>query len=130
MVRIWVVADGGEVDLLNTTGQDIDNLGIEDQWITYTLDLDGYDSAELHVSLASNSGSETLYIDNISFSQGNSPMAALLANGYVSFSDNVELAYDGGGDHFDAAPCEGAYDIVYTATDSCGNMTESTSALY
>ena len=70
-MRIWVVADGGEVDLLNTTGQDIDNLGIEDQWITYTLDLDGYDSAELHVSLASNSGSETLYIDNISFSQGN-----------------------------------------------------------
>ena len=39
-VRIWIVADGGEVDLLNTTGQDIDNLGIEDQWITYTLDLD------------------------------------------------------------------------------------------
>ena len=121
LVRIWVVADGGEVDLLNTTGQDIDNLGIEDQWITYTLDLDGYDSAELHVSLASNSGSETLYIDNISFSQGNSPMAALLANGYVSFSDNVELATTGASITLDGSPCEGAYDIVYSATDSCGN---------
>lgn len=121
LVRIWVVADGGEVDLLNTTGQDIDNLGIEDQWITYTLDLDGYDSAELHVSLASNSGSETLYIDNISFSQGNSPMAALMANGYVSFSDNVELATTGASITLDGSPCEGAYDIVYSATDSCGN---------
>ncbi|MCH1575412.1 MAG: lamin tail domain-containing protein, partial [Flavobacteriales bacterium] len=125
LVRIWVVADGGEVDLLNTAGQDIDNLGIEDQWITYTLDLDGYDSAELHVSLASNSGSETLYIDNISFSQGSSPLATLLTNGYVSFSDNVELATTGASITFDAAPCEGAYDVVYTATDSCGNLTTS-----
>jgi hypothetical protein len=129
LIRIWVVADGGEVDLLNTTGQDIDNLGIEGQWITYTLDLDGYDSAELHVSLSSNSGSETLYIDNISFSQGNSPLAALMANGYVSFSDNVELATTGAAITFDAAPCEGAYDIVYTATDSCGNSTTSNQRL-
>ena len=121
LVRIWIVADGGEVDLLNTTGQDIDNLGIEDQWITYTLDLDGYDSAELHVSLASNSGSETLYIDNISFSQGNSPLAALMANGYVAFNDNVELASTAASITLDGTTCEGAYDIVYSATDSCGN---------
>ena len=121
LIRIWVVADGGEVDLLNTTGQDIDNLGIEGQWITYTLDLDGYDSVELHVSLASNSGSETLYIDNISFSQGNSPLAALMANGYVAFSDNVELASTDASITLDGSPCEGAYDIVYSATDSCGN---------
>ena len=122
-IRIWVVADGGEVDLLDTDYQDIDGLGLEGQWNAFSLDLDGFDDAELHISLESNSGSEGLFIDNVLFSQGASPLATLAANGYVSFSDNVELATTEAAITFDAAPCEGAYDIVYTATDSCGNMT-------
>ena len=76
-----------------------------------------------HISLESNSGSEGLFIDNIAFSAGNSPLAALEANGYVSFSDNVELASTEAAITLDGTPCEGAYDIVYTATDSCGNVT-------
>ncbi|MBL6645177.1 MAG: HYR domain-containing protein [Flavobacteriales bacterium] len=123
IIRIWVVTDGGEVDLLNTQGQDIDNLGIEGQWNMASLDLDGYDSAELHISLQSNSGSESLFIDNVAFSAGNSPLAALEANGYVSFSDNVELASTEAAITLDGNTCDGAYDIVYTATDSCGNTT-------
>ena len=103
--------------------QDIDGLGLEGQWNAFSLDLDGFDDAELHISLESNSGSEGLFIDNVLFSQGASPLATLAANGYVSFSDNVELATTEAAITFDAAPCEGAYDIVYTATDSCGNMT-------
>ena len=122
-IRIWVVADGGEIDLVDTDYQDIDGLGIEGQWNLATLDLDGFDDAELHISLESNSGSEGLFIDNILFSAGNSPLAALEANGYVSFSDNVELASTEASITLDGTPCEGAYDIVYTATDSCGNVT-------
>ena len=67
-IRIWVVADGGEVDLLDTDYQDIDGLGLEGQWNAFSLDLDGFDDAELHISLESNSGSEGLFIDNVLFS--------------------------------------------------------------
>ena len=122
-IHIWVVTDGGEIDLVDTDNQDIDNLGIEGQWNVATLDLDGYDDAELHISLESNSGSESLFIDNIAFSAGSSPLAALEENGYVSFSDNVELASTEAAITLDGNTCDGAYDIVYTATDSCGNTT-------
>ena len=48
VVRIWVVADGStELDLLDTTSQDIDSLGIEGSWNTLTQDLTGYDTAVL-----------------------------------------------------------------------------------
>ena len=125
-IRIWVVADGGEIDLVDTDYEDIDGLGIEGMWNTATLDLDGFDDVTLHVSLESNSGSEGLFIDNIAFTTGNSPLAALEAAGYVSFSDNVELASTEAAITLDGTPCEGAYDIVYTATDSCGNSATAT----
>ena len=66
-IHIWVVTDGNEIDLVDTEGQDIDNLGIEGQWNVASLDLDGYSDAQLHISLESNSGSEGLFIDNIAF---------------------------------------------------------------
>ena len=125
-IRIWVVADGGEIDLVDTDYEDIDGLGIEGMWNTATLDLDGFDDVTLHVSLESNSGSEGLFIDNIAFTTGNSPLAALESAGYVSFSDNVELASTEAAITLDGTPCEGAYDIVYTATDSCGNSATAT----
>lgn len=66
--RIWVTVDGStELDLINTTGSDIDDLGIEGAWITSQISLDGYSTAQLHFELESNSSSEALYIDSIRF---------------------------------------------------------------
>ncbi len=67
-LRIWVTVDGStDLDLINTTGSDIDDLGIEGAWITSQISLDGYSTAQLHFELESNSSSEALYIDNILF---------------------------------------------------------------
>ena len=69
-IRIWVVADGTEIDILNTYGLDIDDLGIEGAWRTAIINLTGYASVTLHAELESNSGSEALYLDNIVFKTG------------------------------------------------------------
>ncbi len=66
-IRIWVVAGGNEIDLLNTTGSDIDDLGIEGGWDTLTLDLTGFLEATLHVELESNAATEAIFLDNIVF---------------------------------------------------------------
>ena len=65
-IRIWVVVDGGtEIDILNTSGSDIDDLGIEGSWITGKVDLSGYTEVTLKLYLDSNSSNEALYFDNI-----------------------------------------------------------------
>lgn len=69
-IRIWVDADGTEIDILNTAGMDIDDLGIEDSWIMATVNLTGFVDVTLHVELDSNSGSESLYLDEIVFKTG------------------------------------------------------------
>jgi hypothetical protein len=69
-IRIWVDADGTEIDILNTLGSDIDDLGIEDAWTTGFVNLTGFVNITLHVELDSNSGSESLYLDNIVFKTG------------------------------------------------------------
>ena len=69
-IRIWVDADGTEIDILNTMGSDIDDLGVEGEWITAVVDLTGYVDITLHVELDSNSGSEALYLDNIVYKTG------------------------------------------------------------
>ncbi len=75
-IRIWVVVDGGtEIDLLNTSGSDIDDLGIEGAWDTLEIAISGYTTATLKVELESNSSSEALYIDNIVFSE--QPVSAI-----------------------------------------------------
>lgn len=67
-LRIWVTVDGNtNIDLLNTSGSDIDDLDIEDRWITTQLSLDGYTTAQLHFELDSNSSSEAVYFDNVLF---------------------------------------------------------------
>ena len=67
-IRIWAEVDGGaEIDLLNTTGQDIDDMGIEGNWITVSADLSGYSSVVLKFEADSNSASEAVYVDNIRF---------------------------------------------------------------
>ncbi len=69
-VRIWVVADGVEIDIFNTMGSDIDDLGVEGGWITAAIDLTGYSNVTLSVELESNSGNEAIYLDNILFKTG------------------------------------------------------------
>ncbi len=69
-IRIWVDADGTELDMLNTTGLDIDDLGLEGAWTTGFLDLTGYGHITLHVELESNAATEALYLDNIMFKTG------------------------------------------------------------
>ena len=68
-IVIDIIVDGGAViSVLDTTGQDIDNLGIEGAWFNWLQDLTGYTEATLRVSLDSNSGSEAIFIDNVVFS--------------------------------------------------------------
>ncbi|MDP7009311.1 MAG: hypothetical protein QGI78_07055, partial [Phycisphaerales bacterium] len=68
-IVVDVVVDGGAVlTLLDTTGQDIDDLGIEGVWFTLLQDMSGYSEATLRVSLDSNSGSEAIFMDNVVFS--------------------------------------------------------------
>jgi MYXO-CTERM domain-containing protein len=69
-IHIWVDADGTQIDILNTAGQDIDDLGIEGAWQMATVNLTGFTSVTLIVELESNSGSESLYLDNIVFKTG------------------------------------------------------------
>ena len=80
-LRVWLEVDGkAEIDLLNTSGQDIDDLGIEGSWMTLSADLSGYTTATLMFELDSNSGSEAIYVDYVRFSEIPAPGAlALLA---------------------------------------------------
>lgn len=79
-IHIWVEVDGGTtIDLLNTIGLDIDDLGIEAAWMTLSVDLSAYSSATLYVELENNSGSENLYLDNVVFSGDAIPTPGALA---------------------------------------------------
>ena len=82
-IHIWVEVDGGTtIDLMNTIGQDIDDLGIEAAWMTLNIDLSSYTAATLFVELECNSGSENLYLDNVVFAAVPTPGAfALLGLG-------------------------------------------------
>tara|TARA_R110002073_G_scaffold118918_6_gene259490 strand:+ start:6248 stop:6967 length:720 start_codon:yes stop_codon:yes gene_type:complete len=78
-IHIWVEVDGGTtLDLINTTGSDIDDLGIEAAWQSLSVDLSSYTTATLFVELESNSGSENLYLDNVVFSAVPTPGALAL----------------------------------------------------
>ena len=66
LVNIYVETDQGIVTLLDSTGQDIDDLGIEGAWMTLETSLGAdIDSARLVVELDSNASSESLFIDNV-----------------------------------------------------------------
>ncbi|WP_263620100.1 ExeM/NucH family extracellular endonuclease [Salipiger thiooxidans] len=66
LVNIYVETDQGTVALLDSTGQDIDDLGIEGAWMTLETCLGAdIDSARLVVELDSNASSESLFIDNV-----------------------------------------------------------------
>ena len=66
VITITVNTDVETVTILDTTGSDIDNLGIEGTFLTGIAPIsDGATTAQLIVTLDSNSGAESLYIDNI-----------------------------------------------------------------
>lgn len=66
LIAIYVETDQGVISLLDTTGQDIDDLDIEGAWQTLSTTLGAdIDTAQLVVELDSNSSSEALYVDNI-----------------------------------------------------------------
>lgn len=77
-VRVWIDGDGGVIDLLDTAGADIDDLGIEGFWQTLTADLTGFTFATLAFELDANAGPEALYVDNVQFSAVPVPAAAWL----------------------------------------------------
>lgn len=70
-LRIYVkdLGDNMEYDLLDTTGSDINDLGIEGRWETISLSIE--DSPNITVQLIiearTNSGAEAFYFDNIEF---------------------------------------------------------------
>ncbi len=66
--RIWVEVDNGlALDLFNSAGSDIDELGVEGAWMSLFVDLSTFSTATLFFELDSNSASEALFIDNINF---------------------------------------------------------------
>ena len=66
LINIYVVTDQGTVALLDSTGQDIDDMGVEGAWMTLSTTLgDDIDTAQLVVEFDSNSASEAIFFDNV-----------------------------------------------------------------
>ena len=67
-MRIYVkdLTNNTEIDILNTEGSDINDLGIEGSWTSVSIDLPNNASVQLVAEVRSNSATETLYLDNIS----------------------------------------------------------------
>ncbi len=81
-IRLWLEVDGGmTIDLLNTVGSDVNDLGIEGAWMSLDFDLSAYTTATLYVELESNSGSEAIYLDNVVFAVPTPGAIALLGFG-------------------------------------------------
>ncbi|MBK13050.1 MAG: hypothetical protein CL849_05905, partial [Crocinitomicaceae bacterium] len=103
------VTQGNGGDWITSAGTD----AADSEWIVLEKDyaiLNGYEGYGTHEFTGSCGGSAT-------------SLEVLMASGYVSFADNCELASMEAAITLDGEPCEGAYDIVYTATDGCGNTT-------
>ncbi|MGV6829017.1 MAG: T9SS type A sorting domain-containing protein [Flavobacteriales bacterium] len=66
-MRIYVkdLTNGTEIDVLNTEGSDINDLGIEGAWQNGSVSLPDGIMAQLVVEVRTNSGSEVLYLDHI-----------------------------------------------------------------
>ncbi|MEL6812611.1 MAG: choice-of-anchor I family protein [Bacteroidota bacterium] len=68
-MRIYVrdLTNATEINILNTEGSDINDLMIEDSWITGTVSVPDNITAQLVVEVRTNAGSEALYLDNVLF---------------------------------------------------------------
>ena len=66
-MRVWATIDGTtEIDLLNTSPTDINDLGIEGAWMTLSTPLVG-SVATLSFSADTNSSYEAIFVDNVQF---------------------------------------------------------------
>ncbi|MEL6886780.1 MAG: ExeM/NucH family extracellular endonuclease, partial [Pseudomonadota bacterium] len=91
LLAIYVVTDQGTETLIDTSGLDIDDLGIEGAWTTLTVDLGAdVNSAQLVVELDANSASEALYVDNVMIADTAPADSAIL-----SVSADVEAQAEG-----------------------------------
>jgi hypothetical protein len=72
-LRIYIkdLGNNMEYDLLNTTGNDINDLGIEGSWNTVSLSIENSPNinVQLIIEARTNSGSEAFYFDNVIFEQ-------------------------------------------------------------
>ncbi|MBT6283520.1 MAG: hypothetical protein HOJ00_09105 [Phycisphaerae bacterium] len=93
-IVVDVVVDGGAVlTILDSTGQDIDDMGIEGVWFNLLQDLTGYTEATLRVSLDSNSGTEAIFLDNVVFSSN--AIEDTDGDGIPDSQDNCDLPNPG-----------------------------------
>ncbi|GAB5400085.1 MAG: hypothetical protein Aureis2KO_16700 [Aureisphaera sp.] len=113
-IRIYVrdLTNATEIDVLNTEGNDIDDLGIEDIWQTVSVSVPDNAIVQLVVELRSNSGSEALYLDNIRFEADPIIIADVeFENAFISVDENdssIEISVVP-----DQAPTEeGSVDVV------------------
>ena len=82
--------DGGAVlSILDTTGQDINDLGIEGAWFNLLQDLSGYTEATLRVSLDSNAATEAIFMDSVIFSSN--AIVDQDSDGIPDSQDNCDL---------------------------------------
>ena len=72
-LRIYIknLTNSTEIDILDTTGNDINDLAIQGFWISSNVDLSGLGGAivQLVIEARTNSGAEAFFFDNINFEQ-------------------------------------------------------------
>jgi hypothetical protein len=66
-LHAWVETESTSFLLLDTQGDDIDNLGLEGIWQVLSADLNGFSSATVKVSGAFNANDERIYLDALRF---------------------------------------------------------------
>ena len=67
-VYVWVETEDQTLVLIDTQGQDIDDLDIEEKWTTLSADLGDSDEATVKLQFQSNAGSERVLIDFVRIS--------------------------------------------------------------
>ncbi|MDG1063008.1 MAG: T9SS type A sorting domain-containing protein [Flavobacteriaceae bacterium] len=55
----------GQIDLLNTTGNDINDLNIEGRWLNLTADISRFNRVQLIVTARNNTAAEAFYLDRV-----------------------------------------------------------------
>jgi len=71
-IVIWFDGANSEIEILNTTGDDIDtaHTSLLGTWTKYVVDLTGAGAGSLKFMLQSNAATEAIYVDNITFTGG------------------------------------------------------------
>ncbi|CAM3317158.1 T9SS type A sorting domain-containing protein [Aequorivita lipolytica] len=103
-LRIYIMdlTNSTEIDILNTEGSDINDLGIEGSWITGSVNLATNTNVQLIIEGRTNAGPEAFFFDNIVFagtlgsSQQTLDQFAMYPNpatkGYVNITSRVSGA--------------------------------------